>query len=124
MVRDHRTRGASAKRTLEMWDSVRRGEEKNIFPFQEQADIMFNSSLAYEISVLKPYVEPLLFSIKEEAPEYQEAKRLLKFLEYFLPCGTEYIPVNSIMREFVGGGCFRDSKLRRFRKIFYNRRLL
>ena len=62
---------------------------------------MFNSSLAYEISVLKPYVEPLLFSIKEEAPEYQEAKRLLKFLEYFLPCGTEYIPVNSIMREFV-----------------------
>lgn len=107
MVRDHRTRGASAKRTLEMWDSVRRGEEKNIFPFQEQADIMFNSSLAYEISVLKPYVEPLLFSIKEEAPEYQEAKRLLKFLEYFLPCGTEYIPVNSIMREFVGGGCFR-----------------
>ena len=107
MVRDHRTRGASAKRTLEMWDSVRRGEEKNIFPFQEQADIMFNSSLAYEISVLKPYVEPLLFSIKEEVPEYQEAKRLLKFLEYFLPCGTEYIPVNSIMREFVGGGCFR-----------------
>ena len=85
----------------------KKGEEKNIFPFQEQADITFNSSLAYEISVLKPYVEPLLFSIKEEAPEYQEAKRLLKFLEYFLPCGTEYIPVNSIMREFVGGGCFR-----------------
>ena len=77
MVRDHRTRGASAKRTLEMWDSVRRGEEKNIFPFQEQADIMFNSSLAYEISVLKPYVEPLLFSIKEEdlTKFQQEGKR-------------------------------------------------
>ncbi len=107
LVRDHRTRGASAKKTLSMWESVRRGEEKNIFPFQEQADVMFNSSLAYELAVLKPYVEPLLFSIKEDEPEYQEAKRLLKFMEYFLPCGTEYIPINSIMREFVGGGCFR-----------------
>lgn len=106
MVRDSRTRGASAKQTLSMWESVRTGEEKNIFPFQEQADVMFNSSLAYELSVLKPYVEPLLFSIKEDEPEYQEAKRLLKFMEYFLPCGTEYIPINSIMREFVGGGCF------------------
>jgi len=107
MVRDFRTRGASAKRTLSMWESVRRGEEKNIFPYQEQADVMFNSSLAYEISVLKPYVEPLLFSIKEDEPEYQEAKRLLKFLDYFLPCQTEFIPMNSILREFVGGGCFK-----------------
>lgn len=107
MVRDFRTRGASAKRTLSMWESVRRGEEKNIFPFQEEADVMFNSALAYELSVLKPYVEPLLFSIGEEEPEYQEAKRLLKFLEYFLPCSTECIPINSILREFVGGGCFK-----------------
>mgnify|MGYP001262011961 CR=1 FL=1 len=107
IVRDAMTRGNDARETISRWDSVRKGEEDNIFPYQEEADIMFNSSLAYEISVLKPYVEPLLFSIKEEAPEYQEAKRLLKFLEYFLPCGTEYIPVNSIMREFVGGGCFR-----------------
>ena len=107
MVRDSRTRGASAKRTLAMWPSVRRGEERNIFPFQEQADVMFNSALAYELAVLKPYVEPLLFSIGEQEPEYQEAKRLLKFLEYFLPCGTENIPINSILREFVGGGCFK-----------------
>ncbi len=107
LVRDYRTRGASAKRTLSMWESVRRGEEKNIFPFQEQADVMFNSSLAYEISVLKPYVEPLLFSIGEDEPEYYEAKRLLKFLDYFLTCQTEFIPINSILREFVGGGCFK-----------------
>lgn len=107
MVRDYRTRGASAKKTLSMWESVRRGEEKNIFPFQEQADVMFNSSLAYEISVLKPYVEPLLFSIREDEPEYLEAKRLLKFLDYFLVCQPEYIPINSILREFVGGGCFK-----------------
>ena len=107
MVRDYRTRGASAKKTLSMWESVRRGEEKNIFPYQEQADVMFNSSLAYEISVLKPYVEPLLFSIGENEPEYYEAKRLLKFLDYFLTCQTEYIPNNSILREFVGGGCFK-----------------
>jgi uridine kinase len=107
LVRDYRTRGASAKRTLSMWESVRRGEEKNIFPFQEQADVMFNSSLAYEISVLKPYVEPLLYSIEEDEPEYYEAKRLLKFLDYFLVCQPEYIPINSILREFVGGGCFK-----------------
>jgi uridine kinase len=107
LVRDYRTRGASAKRTLSMWESVRRGEEKNIFPYQEQADVMFNSSLAYEISVLKPYVEPLLFSIHEDEPEFYEAKRLLKFLDYFLTCQTEFIPINSILREFVGGGCFK-----------------
>ncbi len=106
MVRDARTRGSSAKRTLSMWASVKRGEEKNIFPFQEQADVMFNSALAYELAVLKPYAEALLFSIGEDEPEYMEAKRLLKFLEYFLPYGTDNIPINSIIREFVGGGCF------------------
>ncbi|MBQ4283860.1 MAG: nucleoside kinase [Lachnospira sp.] len=107
MVRDARTRGASAKRTLSMWASVRRGEEKNIFPFQEEADVMFNSALTYELAVLKPYAESLLFSIGEDEPEYQEAKRLLKFLGYFMPCTTENIPINSIIREFVGGGCFK-----------------
>lgn len=106
MVRDSRTRGASAQRTLGMWESVRRGEEKNIFPFQEEADAMFNSALVHELSVLKPYAEPILFAIGKDEPEYQEAKRLLKFLDYFLACGTENIPNNSILREFVGGGCF------------------
>ncbi len=106
MVRDARTRGASAQRTLGMWSSVRRGEEKNIFPFQEEADVMFNSALVHELAVLKPYAEPILFSIGKDEPEYQEAKRLLKFLDYFLACGSDNIPFNSILREFVGGGCF------------------
>lgn len=106
IVRDARTRGNSAKRTISMWDSVRRGEEKNIFPFQEEADAMFNSALIYELSVIKPYVEPLLFAITPDEPEYQEAKRLLKFLDYFLGISSENIPNNSILREFVGGSCF------------------
>jgi uridine kinase len=106
MVRDFRTRGASAQRTLEMWGSVRRGEEENIFPFQEHADAMFNSALIYELAVLKQFAEPLLFSIKKEETEYQEAQRLLKFLEYFLGVSTEQLPKNSIVREFVGGSCF------------------
>ena len=107
MARDYRTRGASAKKTLSMWESVRKGEEKNIFPYQEEADAMFNSAMAYELCILKPIVEPLLFSITEDDPEYQEAKRLLKFLAYFLPCQSGNVPINSIMREFIGGGCFR-----------------
>ncbi len=107
MVRDARTRGASAKRTIQMWPSVRRGEEENIFPFQESADAMFNSTLIYELAVLKPFAEPLLYSIGEDEPEYLEAKRLLKFLEYFLSVDTESLPKNSIAREFVGGSCFR-----------------
>jgi len=106
MVRDARTRGASAKRTIEMWPSVRRGEEENIFPFQESADAMFNSVLIYELAVIKQYAEPLLFSISPEEPEYFEAKRLLKFLDYFLGVSSESIPNNSICREFVGGSCF------------------
>lgn len=107
LVRDYRTRGASAVKTLEMWDSVKKGEEKNIFPFQEQADAMFNSAMAYEISVLKPFVEPLLFSVKEDDSVYLEAKRLLKFVDYFLPCSLECVPIDSIIREFAGGGCFK-----------------
>ncbi|MCI8599149.1 MAG: nucleoside kinase [Lachnospiraceae bacterium] len=107
IVRDARTRGASAQRTIGMWPSVRRGEEENIFPFQEEADAMFNSALIYELSVLKQYAEPLLFGIDRNAPEYQEAKRLLKFLDYFLGVDSSFIPENSLVREFIGGGCFR-----------------
>lgn len=107
MVRDARTRGASAARTIEMWPSVRRGEECNIFPYQEQADVMFNSALIYELAVLKQYAEPILFGIDREAPEYLEAKRLLKFLDYFLGVDSAMIPANSLLREFIGGGCFR-----------------
>lgn len=106
MVRDARTRGASAKRTIQMWGSVRRGEEENIFPFQEGADTFFNSASIYELAALKQYAEPLLYEIGEDEPEYYEAKRLLKFLEYFLGVSTEALPNNSIVREFVGGSCF------------------
>lgn len=107
LVRDARTRGATAKRTVQMWPSVRKGETENIFPFQESADAMFNSALIYELAVLKPYAEPLLYSIEKGEPEYFEAVRLLKFLSYFLGVGTEELPKNSIVREFVGGSCFK-----------------
>ena len=106
MVRDSRTRATSAKETIAMWPSVRRGEDRNIFPNQEKADVMFNSALVYELSVLKLYAEPLLFQIEEGEPGYQEAKRLLKFLDYFVGVPIEDIPKNSILREFVGGSCF------------------
>ncbi|MDD6657284.1 MAG: nucleoside kinase [Lachnospiraceae bacterium] len=106
MVRDARTRGASAKRTIQMWPSVRKGEEENIFPFQEQADAFFNSASIYELAALKQYAEPLLYEIGEDEPEYHEAKRLLKFLDYFLGLGTDQLPNNSIVREFAGGSCF------------------
>jgi len=106
IVRDARTRGNDARATIGMWQSVRRGEEKYIFPFQEQADAMFNSALIYELSVIKQYAEPLLFAVPKDCDEYQEAKRLLKFLDYFLGLEVTNIPKNSIIREFVGGGCF------------------
>ena len=106
IVRDARARGTSAKSTIAMWPSVRRGEEKYIFPYQEEADIMFNSALIYEFAVLKLYAEQLLFGIGKSEPEYQEAKRLLKFLDYFVGIANDSIPVNSILREFVGGSCF------------------
>lgn len=107
LVRDARTRGATAKRTIGMWDAVRRGEEENIFPFQESADATFNSALIYELAVLKQYAEPLLYSIERGEPEYFEAVRLLKFLSYFLGVDTQGLPNNSIVREFVGGSCFK-----------------
>lgn len=106
MVRDARTRGTSAEQTIAMWPSVRRGEEENIFPYQEEADAMFNSALIYELSILKQYAEPLLFGIPRESKEYIEAKRLLKFLDYFVGISSEEVPANSILREFVGGSCF------------------
>ena len=90
-----------------MWPSVRRGEESNIFPYQEEADVMFNSALIYELAVLKPYVEAELFGISKECPEYVEAKRLLKFLDYFVGISSENVPANSLLREFIGGGCFK-----------------
>jgi len=106
MIRDARTRGASAQDTIRMWPSVRRGEDENIFPYQENADAMFNSALVYELSILKQYAEPLLFGIPRDSEEYLEAKRLLKFLDYFLGVSSEDIPKNSILREFIGGSCF------------------
>ena len=107
MVRDARTRGASAQRTIRMWPSVRKGEEDNIFPYQEDADVMFNSASVYELAVLKQYAEPILFQIPRDSEEYLEAKRLLKFLDYFLGVSSENIPQNSIVREFIGGSCFK-----------------
>ena len=89
-----------------MWPAVRKGEERNIFPYQEEADVMFNSALIYELACLKVYAEPLLFGIDRNEPEYIEAKRLLKFLDYFVPVPSEAVPHNSILREFVGGSCF------------------
>ena len=106
IVRDARTRGTNARETIAMWPSVRKGEEENIFPFQDSADVMFNSALVYELAVLKVYAEPLLFEIPKGCPEYLEAKRLLKFLDYFLPMPSEGISNNSLVREFIGGSCF------------------
>ncbi|MBQ7795227.1 MAG: nucleoside kinase [Lachnospiraceae bacterium] len=107
MVRDARTRGTSALETIQRWESVRRGENRNIFPYQESADVMFNSALVYELAVLKLYAEPLLFGIPRDSVEYEEAKRLLKFLDYFLAIDSEMIPKNSIIREFIGGSCLK-----------------
>lgn len=106
IVRDFQFRGCSAINTIKRWPSVRRGEEKNIFPFQEEADVMFNSALIFELGVLKTYAEPLLADIDISQPEYSEARRLIEFLTNFLPIETKEIPINSIIREFIGGSCF------------------
>lgn len=106
IVRDNQFRGSDALTTLKRWPSVRRGEKRNIFPYQEQADIMFNSSLIFELGVLKIYAEPLLKRIDRAYSEYSEARRLIEFLSYFLPIESREIPFNSIIREFIGGGCF------------------
>ena len=107
IARDARTRGYGARATIQMWPSVRRGEEKNIFPFQDSADTIFNSALIYETALLRPYVEPLLFGVPKDCEEYVEAKRLLKFLNYFLPIPADDVPRTSLAREFIGGGCYK-----------------
>jgi uridine kinase len=111
ILRDARDRGYTATDTIRRWESVRQGEKKHIFPYQENADVMFNSALAYELTTLKPLVEPLLRQVPFGTREFIEAKRLLKFLEWFLPTGTEYVPDNSILREFIGGSILTDFSL-------------
>jgi uridine kinase len=108
IVRDATYRGYSAEETLNRWESVRRGEKRHIFPYQEHADIMFNSALAYELAVLKPLAEPLLLQVEPSSPRRVEAKRLLAFLQWFEPCAPDLIPDNSILREFIGGSILRD----------------
>lgn len=107
IVRDNRTRGYSASDTLSCWGKVREGEEKYVFPFQDEADVIFNTSLIYELGVLKTYAEPLLYSVEESDPMYKEAVRLLNLLKNILPISNDYIPVDSIVREFIGGGYFK-----------------
>ena len=111
ILRDSRDRGYSATDTIRRWEAVRAGEKSHIFPYQENADVMFNSALAYELTTLKPLVEPLLRQVPFGTPEHIEAKRLLKFLEWFLPTGTDYVPDNSILREFIGGSILTNFEL-------------
>jgi len=106
MIRDAKYRGYSARETIGRWDSVRRGEDRNIFPYQEEADIMFNSALLYELSVLKLHAEPILRKVKPNEQEYNTAQRLLKFFSYFAPVDDDEIPPTSIIREFLGGSSF------------------
>ncbi len=108
IVRDATYRGYSAEETLQRWESVRNGEKRYIFPYQEHADVMFNSALVYELAVLKPLAEPLLLQVEHTSPRHVEAKRLLTFLEWFEPCGSDMIPDNSILREFIGGSILQD----------------
>lgn len=108
IIRDNRTRAHSVENTIAAWNSVREGEEKYIFPYQDDADFTFNSALIYEIGVLKTYVEPLLFSVPQDSPYYGEAKRLIEFLHLFLPIPADVIPQDSIIREFIGGSCFHE----------------
>ena len=107
IVRDYQFRGYSAKQTIATWYMVNRGEEKNIFPYQENANVIFNTSLIYELGVLKNIAKPLLEEITPEEPEYAEAKRLLNMLKYFKSIPAEYVPANSLIKEFVGGGNFK-----------------
>lgn len=108
IVRDSKTRGHSARDTLRMWPSIRAGERNNIFKFQDDADTVVNSALIYEVGVLKTYVEPLLFNVNEDDPEYPEALRLINFLRNFLPIPSDEVPPDSVLREFIGGSCFKN----------------
>ena len=107
IIRDHKFRGHPAEQTLEMWESIREGENKNIFPFQENADFMFNSILTYELAVLKKYGMPLLQSVTEYCPEYLEAKRLIRLFDHIYNIQDDLVPSNSILREFIGGSIFQ-----------------
>ena len=107
IIRDNKTRGYNAADTLRMWPRIREGEEKYIFPYQDDVDAIINSALAYELGVLKTYAEPLLFSVGEEDPIYPEALRLINFLRNFLPIPSDDIPRESVLREFIGGSCFK-----------------
>jgi uridine kinase len=111
IVRDARERGYTATQTIGVWESVRRGEKRHIFPYQENADVMFNSALVYELAVLKPLAEPLLRQVQHHAPEYIEARRLLAFLDWFLPLDAGFVPANSIVREFIGGSSLKSFKI-------------
>ena len=108
IIRDNRTRGYNVVDTLKVWDNVRGGEEKYIFPYQDEADVTINTALIYELGVLKTYVEPLLYSVDEDSPYYEEAKRLLNILRLILPIPSESIPDDSIIREFIGGSCYHE----------------
>jgi uridine kinase len=108
IVRDARERGYNAAQTISRWESVRRGEKRHIFPYQENADVMFNSALVYELAVLRPLAEPLLRQVQHGTPEYIEAKRLLTFMEWFLPLDVSLVPETSIVREFLGGSILKD----------------
>lgn len=108
IVRDSKTRGYGAKETLERWPDVQLGERENIFKFQDNVDTVVNSSLIYEIGVLKTYVEPLLFNVSEDDKEYPEALRLINFLRNFLPIPSDDVPNDSVLREFIGGSCFKS----------------
>ena len=111
IVRDARERGYSARDTISRWNKVREGETRNIFPYQENADVMFNSALVYEHAVLKPIVEPLLRQVRPGTPEFIEAERVLAFLDWFLPCPSDFVPDNSLLREFIGGSSLKDFKV-------------
>ena len=106
IIRDNRTRGYGVEKTLESWSNVRGGEEKYVFPYQDDSDATFNTALIYEIGVLKTYVEPLLYSVDSDSEYYEEAKRLIDFLRLFLPIPSDAVPQDSILREFIGGSCF------------------
>jgi len=106
IVRDYLSRGYDVEYTLKMWASIRRGEDKNIFPYQEDADVMFNSALIYELAVLKKYALEELYKVHPESQVYNEARRLIEFLHFFKDVDKDVVPTNSLIREFIGGSCF------------------
>ena len=107
IIRDSKTRGMSASDTLNMWSSIQKGEMNYIYPYQNNVNSVIDSSLMYEIGVLKTYVEPLLYSVMDSDAEYPEAIRLINFLRNFLPIPSDDIPNDSVLREFIGGSCFK-----------------